>query len=104
MQLVRQHTTIPVPKIYCSFEHKGLVYILMERMPGKPLANGWVFRSDAPKAKILAQLKLMLAELCTFPQPQPTPQQNGLPKVNADIVSGIDGGQFYDGTLPNKRL
>ncbi|KAL1889987.1 hypothetical protein Sste5346_008566 [Sporothrix stenoceras] len=103
MQLVRQHTAIPAPKIYCSFEHKGLVYILMERMPGKPLANGWVFRSDTSKAKILAQLKPMLAQLRNVPRPSPQ-NGHGLPKVNADVVSGIDGGQFFDGNLPNKRF
>ncbi|CAK7274933.1 hypothetical protein SEPCBS57363_006418 [Sporothrix epigloea] len=99
MQLVREHTSIPVPKVYCSFIHQGRVVILMERLPGKPLSHGWVFRSEESKAKILAQLRTMIAELRSVPRPSPPP---GSPS-NTDLVSGIDGGQFYDGNLPNKQ-
>lgn len=71
----------------------------MERKPGKPLADGWVFRPDASKAKILAQLRPMIAELRKVPRP---PAQDGV--SNVDVVSGIDGGQFFDGNLPKKRF
>lgn len=99
MQIVKQNTSIPVPKVYCSFKHRGRVYILMERMPGKSLSDGWVFRSDESKANILAQLRPMIVELRKVPRPPP---QDGV--HNADVVSGMDGGQFYDGNLPNKRF
>ncbi|KAM5511439.1 hypothetical protein FOXYSP1_11539 [Fusarium oxysporum f. sp. phaseoli] len=36
IQFVAQNTSIPVPKVYCSFKHKGRVYILMERMQPSP--------------------------------------------------------------------
>ncbi|OAA58995.1 Protein kinase-like domain protein [Niveomyces insectorum RCEF 264] len=100
MQLVRDHTSIPVPRVYCSFIHHGLVYILMERLPGKPLSHNWVFRSEDSKARILTQLRSMISELRNVPRPPPPP---GCPS-NTDIVSGIDGGQFYDGNLPKKRF
>jgi len=35
MQFVAQNTSIPVPRVYCSFLHKNRAYIVMERLPGK---------------------------------------------------------------------
>ncbi|OAA66664.1 Protein kinase-like domain protein [Niveomyces insectorum RCEF 264] len=99
LQIVKQNTSIPVPKVYCSFKHRGRVYILMERLPGRSLSDDWVFRSDESKAKILAQLRLMITELRRVPRPPP---RDGVD--NAAVVSGIDGGQFYDGNLPKKRF
>ncbi|CAK7231599.1 hypothetical protein SCUCBS95973_007970 [Sporothrix curviconia] len=106
LQLVKASTSIPVPKVYCSFKHRGLVYILMERMPGKSLSDGWVYRSDESKAKILAQLKPMIAELRKVPRSPAAeaPARRPNAKANANVISGIDGGQFYDGNLPNKRF
>ncbi|EPE07942.1 hypothetical protein F503_00725 [Ophiostoma piceae UAMH 11346] len=116
LQIVKQNTSLPVPKVYCSFKYRGRVYILMERMPGKSLSKGWVFRSDESKAKILAQLQSMIAELRKVPRPLGQPPRNGVSDAgtastasttnntdNTNVVSGIDGGQFYDGNLPNKR-
>ncbi len=100
IQLVSQHTSIPVPKIYCSFKYRGFVYILMERLPGRPLAHGWVRRSAESKARILEQLRRMIEELRTVPQPPPL--AGGPPSSN--VVSGMDGGLFYDGNLPDKRF
>lgn len=35
MQFVSKNTTVPVPKVYSAFEHKGRVYIVMERIAGQ---------------------------------------------------------------------
>lgn len=41
MQFVAKNTAVPVPKIYCAFEHKKRVYIVMERFKGQTLSKGW---------------------------------------------------------------
>ncbi|KZV60622.1 kinase-like protein [Peniophora sp. CONT] len=91
MRFVAEHTSIPVPKVYCSFEHKGLVYILMERLPGRMLIDGWLARSEESKARILAQLKGMIQELRSIPPPD-----------NVAGVCNVNGGPIFDMRLPDK--
>ncbi|OAA41156.1 Protein kinase-like domain protein [Beauveria brongniartii RCEF 3172] len=45
MRFVAEHTAISVPKVYSAFEHKGKVYIVMERIDGVDLAYGWYQRT-----------------------------------------------------------
>jgi len=60
MQFVAKHTSIPIPKVHCAFERKGCKYILMERVQGHILRDGWLERSAESKDKILAQIKNMV--------------------------------------------
>ena len=83
LRYVGEHTSIPVPKIYCAFQHKGSAYILMDRINGKELARGWGTRSTESKEKILAQLKKMVQELRSLPPPSLR-------------ISNVDGGPVYD--------
>lgn len=53
LHFVAQHTSIPVPKVYCAFERKGLVYIVMGWIKGKNAGDGWYHQSEESKAKIL---------------------------------------------------
>jgi len=87
MQFVSQHTSIPVPRVICSFTHKGRTYIVMERIRGDMIGRGWVFRTAESKAKILFQLKEMVAEMRKIPPP---------PNL---AVSNVDGGMLYDGRI-----
>src|SRR4051812_48161106 len=91
MQFVARHTSLPAPKVYCSFEHKGRVYILMERIAGRDLSDGWTRRLEQSKARILAQLKAITAELRNTP-----PDSVG--------VANIDGGPIFDQRLPDKSF
>jgi hypothetical protein len=34
MRFIAKHTSIPVPKIFCAFTHRGWTYIVMERIEG----------------------------------------------------------------------
>lgn len=87
VRFVAQNTSIPVPKIYCSFTHRGWTYIVMERIHGTYLAQGWVHRSEESKAKILSKLKSLLQQLRTLSPPGPG-------------ISNVDGGSLYDCRLP----
>ncbi|KAJ4309128.1 hypothetical protein N0V84_011694, partial [Fusarium piperis] len=88
MEFVSEHTSIPVPRVYCAFEHKNRVYILMERIRGQDLSVGWYQRSPESKAQILAQLHTMLRQLRHVPSDKGTK------------VSNIAGGPIYDVRLP----
>ncbi|KAH7364702.1 hypothetical protein BKA65DRAFT_523073 [Rhexocercosporidium sp. MPI-PUGE-AT-0058] len=63
MQFVAKHTSISIPRVYCAFERKGCKYMLMERMQGHILRNGWLERSAESKEKILAQIKTMTDQM-----------------------------------------
>lgn len=92
MRFIARNTTIPVPKVYCAFEHKGRVYVVMERIQGQTLWYGWVRRSQESKDKILQSLQLMIQQLHSI-----TPPSN----VG---VSNISGGPIFDQRLPNNSL
>ena len=88
MEFVAKHTSIPVPRVYCAFKHKNQSYIVMERIHGEPLANGWYGRSKESREKILAQLKNMIEEMRRIMPP------DGIG------VANVDGGPLYDLRLP----
>jgi len=41
LKYLAENTTIPVPKVHCSFLHKNRAYIVMERIPGEELSKAW---------------------------------------------------------------
>ncbi|KAN0119420.1 Protein kinase-like domain containing protein [Hyaloscypha variabilis] len=69
IQFISEHTSIPVPKIYCAFAHTGWTYIAMGRIKGE--------------AKLLLQLKKMVEEMRSIPPPQ------------GQGVSNVDGGPIH---------
>lgn len=92
MQFVAQHTSIPVPKVYCAFVHNGSTYIVMSKMDGEIAASGWLSRTEESKRRILDQLRSMVSELRTI---QPLEEMG---------VANVNGGPFYDCRLPSKLL
>ncbi|KAI0470302.1 kinase-like protein [Xylaria cf. heliscus] len=92
IQFVARHTSIPVPKIYCAFTHRGRSYIVMERLDGEPVGLGWLSRSEESKGKILSQLKDAIQQLRNVSPP------GGIG------VANIYGGPVYDCRLPTKFL
>ncbi|KFY40703.1 hypothetical protein V494_03365 [Pseudogymnoascus sp. VKM F-4513 (FW-928)] len=83
MEFIRRHTSIPVPRIICSFTRKGLTYIVMESIDGDMIGRGWTSRTDESKAKILSQIKEMVADMRRIAPP-------------SSAVSNVDGGILYD--------
>ncbi|KAF5020381.1 hypothetical protein F66182_7589 [Fusarium sp. NRRL 66182] len=90
MQLVAQHTSVPVPKVYCAFIHKGETYIVMNQIKGQMAWHGWKRRTEESKARILDQLRRMVIELRSVPPPEGV------------SVGNVDGGPFFDCRLPSK--
>ncbi|KAI1374868.1 kinase-like domain-containing protein [Hypoxylon crocopeplum] len=90
IQFISRNTSIPVPDIYCAFEHAGRTYIVMEKIIGQNLWYGWFQRSEASKRRILEQLRAIAVQLHGLKPPQ-------------DIgVANVNGGPIYDQRLPNK--
>ena len=87
IQFIAQHTSIPVPKIYCAFTHRDITYIVMEHIDGEMLTRGWVSRNNESKAKIHAQLKEFVREMRQIPPPR-------------SGVANVDGGSLFDPRLP----
>jgi thiamine kinase-like enzyme len=63
MRFVADNTSIPVPKIFCAFLHKGCAYIVMERIQGETIPAAWKNRSEESREKIFGQLKTIIQEL-----------------------------------------
>ncbi|KAK4034128.1 kinase-like domain-containing protein [Parachaetomium inaequale] len=92
MRFVAEHTSVPVPKVHCAFVHKGNSYMVMSKLKGGMARNGWPLRTAESKAKILGQLRRMVAELHSVPPPE------------GSRVGNVDGGPFYGSRLPSKLL
>jgi serine/threonine protein kinase len=94
MRFVADNTSIPVPKVWCSFEHKGRAYIVMERIDGHYITKDWNTRSQESKDKLLAQLKTMIQELRSL---QPPPGSG---------VESCIGGSMHDSRIsrPERRF
>jgi aminoglycoside phosphotransferase len=76
MEFVAANTSIPVPRVYCSFVHNNEAYIVMERMPGESIGKVWSTLSASDRESILAQLRAMLQELRSLKPPPGTGVQS----------------------------
>jgi len=76
----------PFPKFIVFFrdEKTGVSYILMERIDGEPIVEGWEMRTEMEKKNLLNQLKEMFEELRT------------IPNSRAGQVCAADGGKLHD--------
>ncbi|KAI0874857.1 kinase-like domain-containing protein [Hypoxylon argillaceum] len=72
MKYLAQNTTIPVPKVYCSFVHKNIAYIVMERIHGDCLPIAWKSMSEESRKDVFAQLRGMIQELRSLTPPPGT--------------------------------
>lgn len=88
IQFVAKHTSVPVPRVYCAFATSERSYIVMERVHGEPVGQGWLNRSEESRRKILDQLKDMVGEIRRIKPPTGTG------------VAHVDGGPLFDLRLP----
>lgn len=92
MRFVAENTSIPVPKVYCSFVHNGQTYIVMERIQGELLAHVWESWSTEKQTKILEQLRFFIQEL------------RSLTQLETVGIANVDGGSLYDGRIGFQRF
>ncbi|KAI0532520.1 kinase-like domain-containing protein [Xylaria digitata] len=72
MRYLAENTTIPVPKVYCSFLHKNGAYVVMERIQGEELPRAWKSMSVESREDVLAQLRVIFQELHSLSPPSGT--------------------------------
>ncbi|KID83801.1 protein kinase subdomain-containing protein [Metarhizium guizhouense ARSEF 977] len=89
MRFIANNTSVPIPKVWCSFVRNGRVYLVMERIRGDCIAKEWDERSKESRGKLLAQLKLMVDEIRSL-QPRP----------DAGVESCV-GGSLFDSRMPH---
>ncbi|MCJ1258069.1 hypothetical protein MMC24_005899 [Lignoscripta atroalba] len=63
MKFIAKNTSIPVPKVYCSFVRKNRAYIVMERIRGDEIPTAWKKLSEESRQKVFDQLKYMVQEM-----------------------------------------
>lgn len=87
MRYLAERTSIPVPKVYCSFLHKKRAYIVMEKIQGEILPKVWKSLSAEQLEGIFTQLRKILQELRALEPPQGTG------------VESCVGGSLYDSRI-----
>jgi Phosphotransferase enzyme family len=87
MQFIASNTSIPVPKVYCAFERKGITYIVMSRLAGSPIGQNWSRRSDQSKTRLLEQLRNYIQEMRIL-------------KPTSGKVEGVNSSKLYDMRIP----
>ncbi|KAL2430629.1 hypothetical protein ABEF95_012076 [Exophiala dermatitidis] len=91
MQYIASNTSIPVPKVYCSFQRRRksdgttTTYVVMERIRGETLASAWPTLSASSRDKILLQLRHFVQEMRNLPAPK-----------REHKISNVDGGSLWD--------
>ncbi|KIH94876.1 hypothetical protein SPBR_03826 [Sporothrix brasiliensis 5110] len=88
MQFIAARTSIPVPRIHCSFVHGNRAYLVMDRIHGVCLAKAYATLSGDDRKRIFAQLRSICAELRTLPSPS-----------GAGVRSCV-GGSLRDSRIP----
>ncbi|KAJ3528933.1 hypothetical protein NM208_g9986 [Fusarium decemcellulare] len=91
MNFVATNTSIPIPRIYCSFVYKNWAFIVMERIRGNSLAEAWKTLSNADRKNIFVQLRDIFQELRALPPPPGTG------------VESCRGGSLRDSRIPRSR-
>jgi aminoglycoside phosphotransferase len=92
MKFVAERTSIPVPKVYCSFVYKDCTYIVMERIRGEDLPGAWGSLSETARQQVTVELKVMVQQLRALK-----------PSSDTGVESCI-GGALYDPRLPSRPL
>ncbi|KAG5292652.1 hypothetical protein I7I48_04805 [Histoplasma ohiense] len=82
---ISEHTTIPVPRVRCSYNGPGGIYIMMDHIQGTDLETLWM-RGLKPKEKetILNDIATILTQLRTLHPPK------------EGVVASAQGGAILD--------
>lgn len=90
LKFIGANTSVPVPRVYCSFVHHSQAYIVMERIQGETFAESWTVLSEADRESIFRQLRKMLSEVRRL-----CPSGPG--------VQSCTGGSLRDSRIPRSR-
>lgn len=87
---------VPVPRLHCAFrdDKKGVTYIVMERIDGRPLSDSWHEASRDEKDRLLTQLRDIFEELRALKKLAGKGIADG-------AVCAADGGKLHDHRIWN---
>ncbi|KAG6853008.1 hypothetical protein C0991_007491 [Blastosporella zonata] len=69
LRYIRQHTSIPVPRVMASATYGRYAYTLMEEVEGMPLAGVWPALDDPQRLRVVTQLRDFITQLRRLPPP-----------------------------------
>ncbi|CAH0043627.1 unnamed protein product [Clonostachys solani] len=92
MEFVAAQTSLPVPKVHCAFVHKGITYIVMERIKGEVIARSIRSLPKEALGKLLGQLRTLLDEMRSLEPPPP-----------GTAVESCVGGSLCDTRIPRSK-
>lgn len=90
LKFIRQHTTIPVPRVYAAATGYGRNFMVMECMKGTPLEYMWKELNAEQRANVVSQLRDYVRQLRTLKKP---------PSVAPGMVSSLYGKAWRDNRL-----
>ncbi|KAI1453103.1 kinase-like protein [Annulohypoxylon moriforme] len=67
LQFVTKNTSIPVPRVHCSFVYKNRAYFVMDRIKGDTINNMWHSLNETEHECVILQLRRMMRELRELP-------------------------------------
>ncbi|KAF2245078.1 hypothetical protein BU26DRAFT_522197 [Trematosphaeria pertusa] len=88
LKYLAENTTIPVPKVYCSFLHRNRAYIVMERIRGEELPIILKTISKESLEGVFSRLRKILQEL------------RALTPLPGTWVESCVGGSLYHSRIP----
>ncbi|CRK20821.1 hypothetical protein HYQ46_007801 [Verticillium longisporum] len=87
LKYLEENTSIPVPKVFCSFLHKNRAYIVMERIQGDELPTALNVLSPEALEGLFLQLRKFIQELRALKPP-------------TTGVESCVGGSLFDSRIP----
>lgn len=72
IEFIAQNTSIPVPRVYCSFVHRNRAYIVMTRIRGNDIPTAWQKLSEQSRQRVFDQLRSMIQEMRLLKPPPGT--------------------------------
>ncbi|KAF2193626.1 kinase-like protein [Zopfia rhizophila CBS 207.26] len=96
MTFIRNHTTIPVPRVLNTYEEEGYRYILMEFVEGELLEKIWGKLSSSERSVILNELKDYICQMRQIKCPNGTPigSITGGPAIDRRQLDSAKDGPF----------
>jgi hypothetical protein len=61
--------SIPAPRLYAMYREDGVLYIIMQLLPGLDLQQLWGGLSENEKASVCGQLKTAFDQIRSIPSP-----------------------------------
>ena len=89
LRLVNEHTSIPAPSLIDSIEDRhGNKYIVISRVPGRPVSDVLGLMSDKDISRLVQDLRSCISQL------------RNVPSTSAQAICGASGGPLFDYRLP----